>query len=175
MADQPTPDAVAAPQGEGQPAPQIAIESQYIKDLSFENPQGPNAQNAVAAHPEVAIEVNTSVRPLGEKDGVGRFEVTLLIKGEARLNGQPVFIIELTYAGALALANVPQEAVAPVLLIEGPRLLFPFARNIIAEVTRDGGFPPLFIQPIDFVQLYRDQHMKGQAQPRPGGNAGATG
>ena len=66
---------------------------------------------------------------------------------------------ELTYAGVITMSNVPDEAVKPVLFIEGARLLFPFARNIIADVTRDGGFPPLFISPIDFVQLYRDQHM----------------
>lgn len=134
---------------------QINIETQYIKDLSFENPLGPNAAAAIQQNPEVTVEVTTSARPLGE----GRYEVTLFIKGEANTKEGTVFIAELTYAGIVSLANIPDDAVAPILLIEGARLLFPFARNIVAEVTRDGGFPPLFINPIDFVQLYRDQHM----------------
>ena len=178
MADQPN-DAPpgAAPNDDAQAAPRISVDAQYIKDLSFENPQGPNAQAAVAQNPEVTIEVNTNARPLGEHDGVGRYEVTLLIRGEAKLKESSVFIIELTYGGIIGLANVPQDAIGPVLLIEGARMLFPFARNIVAEVTRDGGFPPLFIQPIDFVALYRDQHaraMAAQEQPQPAGGGAAT-
>ena len=145
--DQPNGGAASAP------APQIGIESQYIKDLSFENPMGPNAAAAIQKQPQV--EVTTSARGLAP----GRFEVSLIIRGQAKTNEATVFIAELTYAGVITLTNVPEEAVQPVLFIEGPRRLFPFARNILAEVTRDGGFPPLFINPIDFVQLYRDQHM----------------
>jgi preprotein translocase subunit SecB len=180
MADQPTPDQPGTADAADAPAPRITVEAQYIKDLSFENPQGPNAQAAIAQNPEVTIEVNTNARPLGEQDGVGRFEVTLLMRGEAKLKGAPVFIVELTYGGVIGLTNVPQEAVGPVLLIEGARLLFPFARNILAEVTRDGGFPPLFVQPIDFVALYRDQHARAVAQaqgqaPQGNGPAGTVG
>lgn len=182
MADQPkpatAPDKDAA--AEEQAAPRITVEAQYIKDLSFENPQGPNAQIAVAQAPEVTVEINTNARPLGERDGVGRYEVTLLIRGEARVKDRDasVFIIELTYAGVIALANVPADAIGPVLLIEGARMLFPFARNIVAEVSRDGGFPPLFIQPIDFVALYREQHARAmaqaQAQTQPAAGGPAT-
>lgn len=136
-------------------APQIGIESQYIKDLSFENPLGPDAAAAVQKQPQVEVEVTTSARSLSP----GRFEVSLIIRGQAKTPDTTVFIAELTYAGVITLANVPEEAIKPVLFIEGARLLFPFARNIVADVTRDGGFPPLFISPIDFVQLYRDQHM----------------
>jgi len=178
MADQPNPAQPGAePGADAQAAPRISIESQYIKDLSFENPQGPNGQAAIAQNPEVSIEVNTNARPLGEQNGVGRFEVTLLMRGEAKLKDSSVFIIELTYGGVISLANVPNEAIGPVLLIEGARMLFPFARNIIAEVTRDGGFPPLFIQPIDFVALYRDQQARAlaQAQPQPQPAGGPTG
>lgn len=146
---QPEPEAAEAP------APQIGIESQYIKDLSFENPLGPNAAAAIQKQPQVEVEVTTSARGLSQ----GRFEVSLIIRGQAKTQDATVFIAELTYAGVVTLTNVPEEAVKPVLFIEGARLLFPFARNIIADVTRDGGFPPLFISPIDFVQLYRDQHM----------------
>jgi preprotein translocase subunit SecB len=151
-----TPEAGNGADQEAEQAPaQINIETQYIKDLSFENPLGPNAGAAIQQNPEVSVEVTTSARPLGE----GRYEVSLFIKGEANTKEGPVFITELTYAGVVSLANIPDDAVGPILLIEGARLLFPFARNIVAEVTRDGGFPPLFINPIDFVQLYRDQHM----------------
>jgi len=146
-------------------APQIGIETQYIKDLSFENPLGPKASTMEKTSPEVSIEVTTGARPLGD----GRYEVTLLIRGEARTKDTTVFILELTYGGVFTLANVPDDAVAPVLMIEGARLLFPFARNIVADVSRDGGFPPLFINPIDFVELYREQHMNGENGAAPEG------
>ena len=135
--------------------PQIGVEAQFIKDLSFENPLGPNGTEIITQTPEVNVEVSTNARPLeGDK-----FEVAIVIRGEAKTPEATVFIVELTYAGVLAISNAPKDAIGPILLIEGARLLFPFARNIIADVTRDGGFPPLLINPIDFAQLYRDQHM----------------
>jgi len=156
MAETPTPENTAAnPELESVEAPEIGIEAQYIKDLSFESPLGPDAQAAIEQNPSVAVEVSTSARPLGPS----RYEVALVIRGEAKGGDKSVFIIELTYGATITLSNVPEDAVAPILLIEGARLIFPFARNVVAEVTRDGGFPPLFINPIDFVQLYRDQHM----------------
>lgn len=153
MAEQPSaPEATAA---DAAPLPQLALEIQYIKDLSFENPVGLELGTYVQQNPAVNIEVNTSARQISPN----RYEVALFIRGEARAAEKSLFIIELTYAGVSALTNVPEEAVRSVLLIEVPRLLFPFARNIVAETTRDGGFPPLFIQPIDFATLYRQQHM----------------
>lgn len=139
---------------EGTEAPRIGIESQYIKDLSFENPMGPASSAAIQKNPQVSVEVTTSARMVGE----GRYEVCLIIQGKAMQEDNSVFIVELTYGAVIALANVPDDAIQPVLLIEGARLIFPFARNIVADVTRDGGFPPLFLQPIDFMQLYQDQH-----------------
>lgn len=160
MAETPTqedvPEDIADESEDEALAPEIGIESQYIKDLSFENPLGPNAQSAVEHNPSVSVEVSTSARPLDDT----RYEVTLFVRGEAKLEDSTVFIIELTYGASITLNNVPEDAIAPILLIEGARLIFPFARNIVAEVTRDGGFPPLFINPIDFVQLYREQHIK---------------
>lgn len=135
--------------------PNILIEAQYIKDLSYENLAGPNSVALAEQSPEVNIEVNTSARNLEEN----KYEVTLVIRGEAKSAENTIFILELTYAGALEVTNAPKDAIGPILLIEGARLLFPFARNIVADVSRDGGFPPLFINPIDFVQLYRDQHV----------------
>lgn len=159
MAETPI-DPAAAAGGAGEPsasaqAPQLGIESQYIKDLSFENPLGPNAAAALQRQPQVEVELTTAARELPE----GKYEVTIVVRGQAKVDTTAVFIAELTYGGVFRLENVPPNAVKPILLIEGPRMLFPFARNIVAEVTRDGGFPPLLINPIDFMQLYREQHM----------------
>jgi len=156
MAETPIDPAGAVDAAAGQQAPQLSVESQYIKDLSFENPLGPNAAIALRNQPQVEVELSTAARELSE----GRYEVTIVVRGQAKVDNSAVFIAELTYGGVFNLQNVPANAVKPVLLIEGPRMLFPFARNIIAEVTRDGGFPPLLINPVDFVQLYREQHMK---------------
>jgi len=134
--------------------PRIGIEHQYIKDLSFENPLGPASANAIQNNPQVSVEVRTSARSIAE----GHYEVCLMIHGRATMGDSTVFIVELTYGAVVGLVNVPDEAVQPILLIEAARMLFPFARNIVADVTRDGGFPPLFLQPIDFMQLYREQH-----------------
>lgn len=134
--------------------PQINIELQFIKDLSFENPAGAAGQQAMAQTPEVNVEVTTNARSLED----GKYEVALMIRGEAKTPETTLFILELTYAGVLTISEVPDDAIAPILLIEGARLLFPFARNIVSDVTRDGGFLPLLLNPIDFVQLYRDQH-----------------
>lgn len=150
--DTPAPPADAATAPEA--APQIGIEMQYVKDLSFENPQGPNTQAAVQQNPQVGIEITTNARPLSEN----RYEVTLGIRAEAKTQQATVFICELTYAGVFVLTNVPEEMLNPVLLIEGPRLLFPFARNIVADATREGGVPPLMINPVDFVAMYQERH-----------------
>ena len=106
--------------------PQIGIEVQFIKDLSFENPIGSNATAMMTQTPEVNVEVATNARPLEE----GQYEVSIIIRGEAKTSESTVFIVELTYAGVLTISNAPQDAIGPILLIEGARLLFPFARNI---------------------------------------------
>jgi len=153
--DAPNPDLAIDNTDEELLQPQIGIETQYIKDLSFENLVGPGGPEIVSQSPEVSVEVTTSARALED----GKYEVALVIRGEAKTPATTVFIVELTYAGVLTISDVPDDAIGPILLIEGARLLFPFARNIVADVSRDGGFPPLFINPIDFVQLYRDQHV----------------
>ena len=135
--------------------PRINIHAQYTKDLSFENPLGPNAQAAAQMNPEVSVEIHANARPLAE----GGHEVTLFIRGEAKNKDATLFIVELTYGAVFTLENVPEDTVAPALLIEGARLLFPFARNIVADATLDGGFPPLLINPVDFAQLYQERHM----------------
>ena len=132
----------------------LMIGAQYIKDLSFENPLGADIVAGLSENPNVAVEVNTSARPIAED----AFEVSLFIRGEASAADKTVFIVELTYGGIVVVSGVPEENVRPLVLIEGPRHLFPFARAVVANTTRDGGFPPLMIGPIDFAALYMENH-----------------
>ena len=141
--------------------PPLMIGAQYIKDLSFENPLGAGMAAGLEENPSVAVEVNTSARPLGED----AFEVSLFIRGEASAGEKTVFIVELTYGGIVVIGAVPEENVRPLVLIEGPRHLFPFARAVVANTTRDGGFPPLMIGPIDFAALYMENHAEGDDLP----------
>ena len=136
-----------------QQLPPLQVNAQYIKDLSFEVPGAPGIFGELnAAAPEISVRVDLNAEPLQE----GVFEVVLKLAVEAKVKDKTAFIVDLSYAGVFSL-NVPQEHVQPVLLVECPRLLFPFARNIVADVTRDGGFPPMMLQPIDFVTLYRSR------------------
>ena len=164
--DPPEQEAGAPPEaGPAAPAnlPPLMIGAQYIKDLSFENPQGPEILATLKEGPQVNVEVNTSARNLG--DNV--FEVTLFIRGEARSQDKPVFIVELTYGGIVTVNNLAESDVRPALLIEAARHLFPFAREVVANVTRDGGFPPLMINPLDFAALYQQQHGAEHAEAAP--------
>ena len=136
----------------GAPAPQqLLINAQYIKDLSFENPRAPQSLMQQAGPPSVDINVDVNVQSVGAEN----YEVVLNIKAGAKAQDETLFLVELAYAGIVTVRNVPQQMLGPVVLVEVPRLLFPFARNIIAETTRDGGFPPLMINPIDFSELAR--------------------
>jgi len=140
----------------------IAVKTQYIKDLSFENPRAPASFLALQSPPSIDVTVNVGAQHLAEQD----YEVTLVISASAKLGSEPLFMVELTYGGVVTLGQVPQEHMRPLLLIEAPRLLFPFARNIVADATREGGFPPLLLQPIDFVELYRRELAQQQQQSR---------
>jgi preprotein translocase subunit SecB len=129
------------------------VNAQYIKDLSFEVPGAPAIFGAlVNQQPEVSVQVNLDATPLGNN----LHEVSLKLVLEAKLQERVAFILDLTYAGVFTV-QMPDEHVQPVLMIECPRLLFPFARNIIADAVRDGGFPPILLQPIDFVSLFRSR------------------
>ena len=128
----------------------IAINAQFVKDISFEAPHVPQIFTEVKSNPE--INVNVDVQAGKIQDTV--YQVGLKIKAEAKVENKVAFLCEVEY-GCIATVQVPQEHVEPILLIEIPRLLFPFARNIIADLTRESGFPPLMINPIDFVGLYQ--------------------
>lgn len=139
---------------EGQTSPnaiQIGILSQYIKDFSFESPNAPQIFTPSSAVPELNVGVNVQTRSLGEE----KYEVVLMTKMEAKVEGKTAFIAELAYGGVLSFHAEKEEMLKYVLLVEGPRLLFPFARNILANAVRDGGFPQLLINPIDFAGLYQ--------------------
>ena len=151
-------------------APQqpLVVNIQYVKDLSFEVPNAPAVYTTLRAAPSVNINLDVNANRLQEGEDV--FEVTLQIKAEATepaangaAGGGPVFIAELAYAGVFTLNGVPPDQVEPVLLIECPRLLFPFARNVLSDVTREGGFPPVLLQPIDFVALWQARRQQQTA------------
>ena len=143
---------------EGQP-PQLNVLAQYIKDFSFENPNAPQALQPGQQQPSISIQINVNAKPLAETD----VEVELKLDGKAESSGTVLFAFELLYAGLFRIQNVPQENVHPLVMIECPRLLFPFAREIIAAAVRNGGLPPLLIDPVDFAGLYRQR--MGEAQP----------
>ena len=142
--------------GAGAP-PQLNVLAQYTKDLSFENPNAPGSLQQQSQPPQINIQINVGANNLSDTE----FEVTLSVEGKAETAGKVMFSFELAYAGVFRIANVPQENLHPLVMIECPRLLFPFAREIIATAVRDGGFPPLMLDPVDFVGLYR-QNMERQ-------------
>lgn len=132
-------------------AQRLIVNAQYIKDLSFENPRAPQSLTQQNTAPAVDINVDVNAQPLNPDT----FEVVLTVKASAKINNEPLFVLELVYGAVVTVRNVQREMLPPVLLVETPRLMFPFARNIVADATRDGGFPPLMINPIDFTDLLR--------------------
>lgn len=148
----------AQPQAGGE-APGLNILVQYIKDLSFENPRAPASLKPSQTSPKLDININVNANKLEDS----QFEVVLSLEATATDPGGALFKVELIYAGIFRITGVPEEHLHPFVLIECPRMLFPFARQIIADATRNGGFPPLMIDPIDFAALYR-QNMS-QQQP----------
>jgi preprotein translocase subunit SecB len=142
-------------------APQLNVLAQYIKDFSFENPNAPRSLSPGQQQPTINIQINVNAKPVSDTD----YEIELKLEGKADTSGTVLFSFDLMYAGIFRIQNVPQENIQPVIMIECPRLLFPFAREIIATVVRNGGFPPLLIDPVDFVGLYRQRMEQLQAQP----------
>lgn len=160
MTDSATPP---TPQGAG--APSLQTLGQYVKDLSFENPSAP-ATN-LTGKPQIQVGMDVQARPAGND----QYEVTLRVRVDAKSGEAQVYLAELLYAGLFLVKNIPAETLQPVLLIECPRILFPFARRIISDITRDGGFMPLMLDPIDFAALFRQQAQRaaenGSAQAPP--------
>jgi preprotein translocase subunit SecB len=151
-----------APETEAKPAT-LNVLAQYVKDLSFENPHSPRSLMPQTQSPDIQIQVNVNAHGISETDA----EVELKIDGSAGEGEGTLFKFELVYAGVFRIENLSEQDRAAAVLIECPRLLFPFARQIIADAVRNGGFPPLLLDPIDFVGLYRQR----LAQMQPVANA----
>ena len=148
-------------------APHLRVLAQYVKDLSFENPTASATARTGEAAPAIEMGIDVNARPLGS-EGEGAYEVDLRIGAKATRGDDVMFITELVYSGVFQFVNVAKEDVEPLLLIECPRLLFPFSRRMLAEVTREGGYPPLLVDPIDFAALYRAQLRERQAKAEAG-------
>ncbi len=149
----------------GNAAPSLNVLVQYVKDLSFENPNAPRSLQPQEKTPQIGLQINVTPKKIGEHE----FEVEISLQGDAKVDENVLFAFDLTYCGIFRIQNVPQDQLPPVLMIECPRLLFPFARQIISETVRDGGFPPFNIDPIDFVALYRQKAAELQAQAQAQG------
>jgi len=144
-------------------AQHFGVLAQYTKDFSFENPNAPASMAPQNAQPQIGVEINVTPKQLSNTD----FEVELKIEVKATGNQGILFNCELAYAGVFRLQNVAQEHVGPIVMIECPRLLFPFAREIVATAVTNGGFPPLMVDPIDFVSLYQQKMQELQTQQQP--------
>jgi preprotein translocase subunit SecB len=142
--------------------PQVGVLAQYTKDFSFENPHAPRSLAPSSAQPNVNIQINVDAAPMTDTD----FEVTLRLEGKAESQALVLYNFELVFAGVFRIVNVPADSLQPFVMIECPRLLFPFAREIISTAVRNGGFPPLLLNPIDFVDLYR-QRLAASQNPAP--------
>ena len=139
-----------APEGQAAEQPGIRILAQFVRDFSFENPRAPDALRTGAAQPQIDLGVEMNAR--GRDDGL--FEVDLKLSARAARDDGPLFVVELLYGGVFQITGVGPEDIEPVLLIECPRFMFPFARRIIADITAEGGYPPFMLDPIDFAGVY---------------------
>ena len=169
------------------PGPPLLINTQYVKELSFRVPGAPTIYASMPERPHVVLALDVLVRPLPEAQPQPVFEVTLTVKCEATVTAPPeraaqhaaqnaaegaippavAYQLELGYAGIFTLAHVPQDAIEPVLLAECPRLLFPFARRLLADITREAGFAPLWLQPIDFIAFWQSKRQRNPSELQP--------
>lgn len=140
--------------------PQINVLGQYIKDLSFENPGAPSNLRAQEKQPKLEINFNVQAQSIGDDI----YEVILSLEASAKVDEQSLYALELVYGGAFRLKDLPEQALRPFLFVECPALLFPYARRIIADLSREGGFPPLALDPIDFASLYRQRLVEEKKQ-----------
>jgi preprotein translocase subunit SecB len=151
-----------APKAGNGAQPSLSVLAQYVKDLSFESPNAPKSLRGREQAPGININVNVSANPLSDTE----FDVNLTLSARAGVEKDVLFNVELVYGGVFRIEGFPQEHMLPILFIECPRLLFPFARQIIAEATRNGGFPPLMLDPIDFAQMFQQKIAEDQAKAK---------
>jgi len=157
--------------GTDQDRPPLLINFQYARDLSFEAPNAPTIFNEMRAAPDISVNVDVQAHKLDESRNL--YEVRLKLGAEGKVGDKVAFIAELDYGAAVTI-NAPEDHIYPLLLVEAPRHMFPFARNILADMTRDGGFPPVVLQPIDFVAMFR-QRVQAAQQAKQGGPAAGGG
>ncbi|MEM0899375.1 MAG: protein-export chaperone SecB [Pseudomonadota bacterium] len=143
-------------------APQLSILTQYVKDLSFESPGAPLSLRPREKAPAININVNVNANPMSETD----YDCVLTLTAKAQDGDDVLFNVELIYGGVFRLQNFPKEQMLPLVFIECPRMLFPFARQIVAECTRNGGFPPLMIDPIDFASMFQKRMAEEAAKQK---------
>ena len=171
--DEPTPQEDPAAVGGGGPStagagaaarPQLNVVAQYVKDLSFESPGAPQTLQGPGENPQLKVGVNVNAGARGEDI----YEVAVQIEAHAKSDVGVIYNVELVYAGLFRIINVPQEMLQPIMFVDCPTILFPFVRRVLSDVVRDGGFPPLMLDPIDFARLFA-QNMAGQdtAQAQP--------
>lgn len=152
----------------GQPIPiQAKVLNQYVKDMSFENPNIRKLMTAGGEAPSLKVEVNVNAERVEE----GIYESGIELKATATNNVGTVYVLETVYAGLFRIESIPEQALEPFLLISAPMTLFPFLRRLVADVTREGGYPPLLLDPIDFAGLYFRRQQEIQAQQSPKLNA----
>ncbi len=137
-------------------SPIFMVRAQYIKDFSFENPHSPQSLLPKKEQPKMDVTVDINAQQVSED----LYEVALKITAKAESEGAPLFLVDLSYAGLFAIQNMTREQVEPMLFVDCPHIIFPFARRVIADATRDGGFPPLLLEPIDFHRLYQQRKQK---------------
>ena len=152
----------AAPQNSQETAqPKMRIMSQYIRDMSFENIAAQKGTGG-STQPQIGVQVNLDANKKSET----QYEVMIKLNINAEADGNSVFLMECEYAGLFEIENVPQEQLHPYLMIECPRMIFPFVRRIVSDVTRDGGYPPLNLETIDFLSLYRQELLRRQQEAK---------
>ncbi|CBI75795.1 protein-export protein SecB [Bartonella clarridgeiae 73] len=145
--------------------PVFAVLTQYLKDFSFENPNAPRSLRPREKAPQIDVNINVNANPIGDDN----YDVILSLSVKTKDDTEMLFHVELIYGGIFHIKNIPQEHVMPLVFIECPRLLFPFARQIISDATQNGGFPPLWIDPIDFATMFQkrvaEEQKNNQTQP----------
>ncbi|WP_306117200.1 MULTISPECIES: protein-export chaperone SecB [unclassified Roseitalea] len=153
--------ATASGNGNGQ-APRLSVLTQYVKDLSFESPGAPMSLRPREKAPAININVNVNANAIADND----YDVVLTLNATAKDGEKVLFNVELVYGGVFRIEGFPREQTLPVVFVECPRMLFPFARQIVAECTRNGGFPPLMIDPIDFLKMFQKRMAEEQAKQK---------
>ena len=143
--------------GEGGNAAQLSVLAQYVKDFSFESPGAPQTLQGPGQNPQLQVGVNVNAGPRGEDI----YETVVHLEAHAKSDDGVIYNVEIDYGGLFRIKNVPEKMLQPVLFVDCPTLLFPFVRRVIADVVRDGGFPPLMLDPIDFGRLYAQNLSKG--------------